>query len=454
MQSKALFVHFHNQPRWLRIFNEISETCSSRGLILESMDATRYRFPSSSAPKVNAVQNPKHLFTEMDVDDFISDNDFSSEVISYFRTSNPKGPLAKWYVQKAKERARRFLGSLSHTLSREQYDTIYLPNGRLALSKIANKLALTYELEVLFVETNLPGFFSSELEQRYYVEKFPPHSRARVQEKLSSKIESGLEEQVFQTWLNPRMNPNSKSNQFSKSWENALEEFELEPRQSRSLNIFFTSSTDEFVALGDEWSDHGWKDQFEAIDRCLSVLKQMGETHFALRVHPNMISKSLGFFLDDRKRIEWLSNRHPDLEIFGPTSPQNTYVLLRKAKRVLVSVSTIGLEASGLGLPVWCTMPNNYDISADVVSIHNSESTTEETLKIPQVDKSRAQKHIAASLTHGERYVLADQVKTSVPLLDKLRAIGSRDLLFRLGHIITRKVQDFIIRLLLRNRTL
>ena len=121
----------------------------------------------------------------------------------------------------------------------------------------------------------------------------------------------------------------------------------------------------EFAALGPEWHVQEWGDQWEAFDAVLSHLSQF-DFSFYLRVHPNFATKSHASFFREKAHIEKLQGRHPALKVIWHDEQVNSYTLLNQTDVVVVWDSTIGLEASGRGLPVWELAASYFDLYADV----------------------------------------------------------------------------------------
>jgi hypothetical protein len=93
--------------------------------------------------------------------------------------------------------------------------------------------------------------------------------------------------------------------------------------------------------------------------------------------------------------IKKLESRHTSLKVIWPDSKVNSYQLLSMANRVMVANSTIGLEASALGKPVWCAFATNYDLVADVKLFRSKQDINLENLRPWLVDPTQAQAFVA-----------------------------------------------------------
>ena len=265
----------------------------------------------------------------------------------------------------------------------EQLDRAYLPNGRFPLARLARLLFQHDELRYYEI--------APEGDSRFIVTDYPIHDRiARQADFLKSSMTEAKVREISDSWLLPRTSATSRTNAFAGLWDDTL-------TVTSHDNVFFTSSTDEYWALGEQWHEDEWEDQYEAFDAILTCLEARGERDSALRIHPNLLNKSVRYVSRELERIRWISTRHPDLVVIYPQEPVNSYRLVEGAKRVVVSMSTIGLEASAAGKPVWATSANSYDLIADIRRVLRPGDLAIETLDIWTVSDMGARRYIASN---------------------------------------------------------
>ncbi len=156
----------------------------------------------------------------------------------------------------------------------------------------------------------------------------------------------------------------------------------------------FTSSQDEFAALGPEWHIQAWTDQWDAFEAVLDHLASP-DTRFYLRVHPNFATKSHASFRRERARLEQLRSRHPDVQIIWHDEKVNSYSLVNSTDAVVVWDSTIGLEASARGKPVWELAASYFDLYADVRQWFGDEDAPAASEVEYPVDADRALRFMA-----------------------------------------------------------
>jgi hypothetical protein len=193
----------------------------------------------------------------------------------------------------------------------------------------------------------------------YYLEPQIPHDRIIRQERFISarKTLTSSQRNLAHKWFLERPKPESLTNPFSKRFTTAPRS--LLDKKDGPVAVLFTSSSDEFVGLGSSWPDPGLSHRYRLLSELANSLKRRGYS-LTLRVHPNLTNKSAidvrAEYLELRKFL-----KNNDVEFFGPESGKNSYDLLDGADLVVVSASTIGLEALHRNKKVLITEPSSYD---------------------------------------------------------------------------------------------
>jgi len=104
-----------------------------------------------------------------------------------------------------------------------------------------------------------------------------------------------------------------------------------------------------------------FEDMFEWLDRILGVIRANPETLFVIRAHPD----ELRLRKSSRETVAaWMrssgADTLPNLYFIGPQERLSSYDLISKSKFVMVYNSTVGLEASLMGVPVLCSARARY----------------------------------------------------------------------------------------------
>jgi len=317
-----------------------------------------------------------------------------SALITYYRTDQP-------------DRSKRLVGRTADALTREgrgvyrslsavlaadsNIDLIYLPNGRFPHQKMAVLAAHDAGISVLHFE-------KGETPDGTYLQPYAPQDRLGSQGAVEPTLahrEPDEIDAIADAWLARRVPSTESSNEFAALWATDLpaELAELAAGTSRVAG-FFTSSQDEFQFLGPEWQLHSWKDQFEAFDLTMTRMEDSGFRCY-LRVHPNLATKTQDCFIRERDGIRWLARRHPSLVVIEHDSFTNTYSLLDISDAVVVWDSTVGLEASARGIPVWTMATSRYGLVADVREILSTDALKSADLEPWKVDRHDAKRFIA-----------------------------------------------------------
>ena len=98
-----------------------------------------------------------------------------------------------------------------------------------------------------------------------------------------------------------------------------------------------------------------FEDMFDWLDMALDVIHEHPETLFVIRAHPD----ELRVRKSSRETVEgWVSSRgvdkEPNVVFVSPRETLSSYELIQRSKFVMVYNSTIGLEASIMGVAVLC----------------------------------------------------------------------------------------------------
>ena len=117
---------------------------------------------------------------------------------------------------------------------------------------------------------------------------------------------------------------------------------------SNKTNIsIYISSEDEFYALGGEWAEGIYPSQLGGIKQILTSFSNDESYHFYLRIHPNLSEVKYSYHLDCLK----LPSQFKNITIIPGNSKVNTYDLIKISDKVISFGSSVGIEASYLGIP-------------------------------------------------------------------------------------------------------
>ncbi len=315
-----------------------------------------------------------------------------SALITYYRTDKPSRSVRRVgrLEKQLAEEGQKVYSAIHYLLKTRDVRIVNVANGRFPSQKMAFVAAKVNGVATMHFE-------KGETPSGAYVQPYAPQDRLLSQNAVDKVLKGMSHKEVTEVahgWLARRAPSTSSSNEFSANWVNMLPE-RLAPRPTdRQVVGFFTSSQDEFLFLGPEWQLHEWSSQFEAFDALLTYFEQKGAVCY-LRIHPNLATKAHDCFVRERADLQRLADKHPDLIVVSHDNPVSSYALLDVSDAVVVWDSTIGLEASARGIPVWTCAASRYGEVADVREVFGTDQATAKTLGRWKVDSYGAEKYIA-----------------------------------------------------------
>jgi len=325
-------------------------------------------------------------------DDEILDIAIQSALITYYRTDNPNQRVRR--IRKTAARLRRegqqAYRAVTKVLEEGNFVEAYLPNGRFPHQKMATLAARAQGVPTIHYE-------KGETPNGAYVQPYAPQDRLASQGAVDPLLSSLTPKEITATadeWLARRAPSKDSRNEFAAGWTDQLPAEFKTTTAGKKVVGFFTSSQDEFQFLGPEWQLHTWKSQFEAFDTLLTRFEAAGFACY-LRVHPNLATKAHECFVRERAGSIELAKRHPNLMVIWHDDPTNTYALLENTDAVVVWDSTVGLEASARGIPVWTCATSRYGLVADIKELLGPETLTDDSLTLWDVDVNGAKRFIA-----------------------------------------------------------
>ncbi len=344
-----------------------------------------------------------------------------SALISYARDPLPNTSRLTWRnLEKLLARTgNRTYAAVSAVLDeRPEIRNVYVPNGRFPHQRGALEAALAHGRQVLYYE-------KGEKPDTFWFADHSPLHRVKTQETVDDVLGHLTDAEaiaVGQEWMNGRSSNKSVSNIYSRFFheEGPTAPAERERRNHKVIGLF-TSSQDEFAALGPEWHLQAWSDQWAAFDHVLSHLEQ-SDFAFYLRVHPNFATKSHASYKREHRSIKELQRKHPSLKVIWHDEQVSSYAMLHQTHVVIVWDSTIGLEASGRGVPVWELAASYYDLYADVRQWFDSSADPDVDALEYEVDTDRTLRFMAyLGLRESSLSVAAIAVRESLNQTQGLR---------------------------------
>ncbi len=325
-----------------------------------------------------------------------------SAVITFFRTDRPnprKRTVRRTRDALLNEGRATYRGIAAALVALAPVDVVYIPNGRFPGQRLAAIAAREAGVSAIHFE-------KGETPNGTYLQPHAPQDRLATQgavEPILSNLSTDEIDAIADEWLARRAPAKYSSNEFSSLWSADISP-DLAALGSGGSKVagFFTSSQDEFQFLGPEWQLHDWEDQFEAFDRMLTEFEKQDYVCY-LRVHPNLATKAHECFVRERDGVRMLAARHPALKVIWHDDTANTYGLMGLSDAIVVWDSTVGLEASARGIPVWTMATSRYGITADITELLSASDLEKRGVTAWTVDPHRAKRFIAYLVLRDEQ---------------------------------------------------
>lgn len=118
---------------------------------------------------------------------------------------------------------------------------------------------------------------------------------------------------------------------------------------SKGTVVLYTSSDDEFAAIGEEFANPYFEDQNEGIFYVSKLFNQkFPDKNLIIRIHPNFA----GVNYDYAKKINELKGKYPNVYLVEPESKVDSYALMDIAEKIITFGSSITTEATYWNKPV------------------------------------------------------------------------------------------------------
>lgn len=310
-----------------------------------------------------------------------------SSYVSYTRNLYPLiDETFKEYFDKLLRNSALMCDIISSVIDDIRPDYVFGYNGRFLDSRPTWEVAKNKDIPFVLLEAQYTFSFCNKI--RFYNDT--PHSIQSINKNFIQEI-----------WNNSSINFDTKKNLASEFYErrkNALpagdkiytinQKIGLIPEgwDSTKKNIvIFTSSEDEFVAIGDEFDKYSlFSSQIEGIEELINHFINDTNIQFYLRIHPNLSEVEYSY----HKKLYELA-KYSNLKIIEPKSIISSYSLIDYSDTVVVFGSTIGIEAAYWGKPTillsgamyyyldCCYIPSSKD---ELFSLINSNLTPKDKL--------------------------------------------------------------------------
>ncbi|MEZ6093037.1 MAG: hypothetical protein R3C03_02195 [Pirellulaceae bacterium] len=297
---------------------------------------TSHVLPKELVGRVTGVRTIEQL-KSIRVEDFDIGYAVLSSLVSKLRDPEPNLAEHRQLVERLFEAAFSVYLSTCKSLEQFHYDRVYVFNGRFAsmraVLRACQKVGVNCCIHERGCSVNHFSIYTNHL----------PHDIEPMQKLIRDTWKNAgpgpRRDEIAQTWFhNRRYGVEKNWTSFTKDQVPGL------PANwdTRRRNIvLFTSSDDEFVAIGDSWKHQLYKSQLDGVTQIAKSLGRMDPScHLWLRMHPNLANT------DHSAKRQMAAIKLPNLTVIAPDSICSSYELLDAATTVATFGSSIGIEAA------------------------------------------------------------------------------------------------------------
>lgn len=290
-------------------------------------------------------------------DDLVTQDAVTGTLVSFFgctrHSRSLSWKLAEHLILRSNSRINLAMEALGSLLAKA--DVVVIPNGRLANHKVLLNVAKKLNRSIYYYENGVE-------DGQFFFQKYPTQDLKAVIDSASSlrpEIDIAGESDIgaAEDLIRRRRKGVDRGTGF-------LPRFQDSGDVSRKY-LFATSSSDEILFLKESWSKSRFRNQIEAFSSILENVDAKGSSSL-LRSHPHLRHKCYHTQISETKELIGLLGRHSDLLVIPHFRDDSTYELVDKCEAVIVSSSTLGIEAAVMGKSVTITDGNLLEYSNKV----------------------------------------------------------------------------------------
>lgn len=285
-----------------------------------------------------------------------------SSLISHTRNSEPNIEEHRNLIGKILLSGISIYEYVLREIDSQKPDLIYLFNGRFAVNRAIMDACIQKRIPFRVHERGAN-------KNRYTANAWMPHDFSQIRKEMINswhKADKIARVEIGQKYFHNRRGGKEDAwlSFLNKQKSNHLPQFPFE----KKIIAYFSSSDDEYAAVGDIIKWKRWKNQLTAIKDLIDIISNHHELHLIIRLHPH---KSKKHYSDLKK---WLSLPLPNnATLLTPNSSVDSYALMERADVVVSSGSTTGIEAVYWGTPSICLGPSIYSSLSAVYLPKNKE---------------------------------------------------------------------------------
>jgi hypothetical protein len=242
----------------------------------------------------------------------------------------------------------------SRLINKIKPDLVYVFNGRFVNCRSLLDACINHNVKYLIHERGHDR-------DHFSARPFMPHDFSQIQDEISKTWQSAIKIDYKAACMTARQFFENRRDGLDQGWFSfsAHQKSGLVPNLpvgKRFRITYFSSSDDEFKAVGDIVKWERWPDQVSAVTDLIKACRTNPLIDLVIRVHPHYEKKHLA------DRQFW--NEHfikEGITVIPSSSKVSSYELLETSDAVATTMSTMGIEAVHYNKPSICLGPSYYD---------------------------------------------------------------------------------------------
>lgn len=273
-------------------------------------------------------------FKEVYIENFDIGISVLSSIVSIYRDADLNLLKYKDLIEKQWQSSYWVYEAIKKIINQNNYDLVYVFNARFATLRACLRACES---------TGTKCYVLEEGRNRQSYSIFPevmPHSIAYYEKMIRKYWSDAKDDKEILAMQYLTSRSESKNDRVGFFTENQAKGLLPHSWNSDKINIaIFTSSEDEFVAIGKEWDNPIYKNQVEAINKIISEFKTDSAFQFYIRIHPNLKG------LINESVTDLLKINQTNVEVISPASKISTYALMKSADKIVSFGSSVGIES-------------------------------------------------------------------------------------------------------------
>ena len=386
---------------------------------------------------------------EYRIDNFDAGMSVVSSLVSYAKTPYLNIKDNQDYIKRSLEAATYTYFATRDFLKENKFDMFYIFNGRFSIEKAALR-ACEFHNQVF--STHERGCDKGHYE---VFENVLPHNisynHSKMLEYWEKETDLAKRRQEAVTFFE------SKRDNVWKSWTpflNSQKNAELPANWDKTKYniVVFTTSDNEFVAIGDEWKQFVFDSQLEGIQEIAETLRSIGNKSIQLyvRLHPNLSN----YEPEHEFTINALAQFSDVLHVVDAYSSNSSYAILLNCDKVITFGSTMGMEATYFEKPSISLSSSFYQYLDVVYQPNNKEEAMNLILDMALIPKSKEKALIGSFYlqTFGVKYNYYKPITLFSGKFCGLNLLETRSKAFLLFHSFKQEIKKIINKIIGREK--